>query len=257
MSQGAEHAPDVKALLLDVEGTTTPVSFVYEVLFPYARRHLRSYLTVSAGSAEVREAAALLTAEWSDDIAGGDSVPTRQPNARDPESLHDYLSWLMDHDRKSPGLKLIQGRIWDRGYQDGELRGQVFADVQSAFARWAAMGVAIGIYSSGSVLAQRLLFAHSDSGNIATLIDHYFDTSVGPKRAPESYERIASAFRLDPPEIAFISDVDAELEAARDAGCRVLMCVRPGNAATTSNVAPIVHSFDVLDAALGLATRRD
>ena len=236
-------------ILLDIEGTTTPIAFVTGTLFPYARKHLPLYLEQQGGTPDGRRAVSRLRAEYEADRARGEALPQWAPGA--------YLDWLMDHDRKSPGLKLIQGRIWDRGYQDGELRGQVFADVQSAFARWAAMGVAIGIYSSGSVLAQRLLFAHSDSGNIATLIDHYFDTSVGPKRAPESYERIASAFRLDPPEIAFISDVDAELEAARDAGCRVLMCVRPGNGATNSRVAPIVHSFDVLDAALGLATRRD
>jgi enolase-phosphatase E1 len=251
-----EQAPPVRAVLLDVEGTTTPVSFVYDVLFPYARRGLHGFLAAHAGSDDLSDVAAMLAAEWSADAARGELVSVRRPVEHDLESLNDYLNWLMDRDRKSPALKLIQGKIWEQGYRDGVLRGQVFADVRAAFARWSAAGVTIAIYSSGSVLAQRLLFAHSDSGDLTPAIARYFDTSVGPKKSAESYARIATALDLVPSELAFVSDVDAEVRAAHAAGCRVVMCVRPGNAETASSVAVAVSSFDGLDAILGLANER-
>jgi len=246
----------IRGILLDIEGTTTPISFVYDVLFPYARRHLDRYLAANLGAPGVMEVAALLADEWSADAARGESVPRRRPHQNDAASLSEYLNSLMDRDRKSPGLKLLQGRIWEQGYDDGELRGEVFADVPPAFARWRDAGLMIAIYSSGSVLAQRLLFAHSDHGDLTRWISRYFDTEMGQKRAAESYARIASSLHLEPDEIAFISDVDAELEAARDAGCHVVMCVRPGNAARISQIAPVVESFDAIDAALRLAAAR-
>jgi enolase-phosphatase E1 len=255
VTNGTEHAPRVRALLLDVEGTTTPVSFVYDVLFPYARSHLRAYLAAHLGSADMNEAAAMLADEWVADVAGDGALSARPPAANDLGSLRDYLNALMDRDRKSPGLKLIQGRIWEQGYRDGQLRGQVFADVPRALARWNAAGLTIAIYSSGSVLAQRMLFAHSDAGDLTRSIAHYFDTSVGPKRSPESYARIAVALRLAPAEVAFVSDVDAELEAARDAGCRVVMCVRPGNSTEVSRIASTARWFDEIDGLLRLSTQ--
>ncbi len=256
MTETGEGARQIRALLLDVEGTTTPVSFVYDVLFPYARRHLDRYLATNLGAPGVIEIAALLGDEWSSDAGRGESVPRRRPHHNDAESLSEYLNWLMDRDRKSPALKLLQGRIWEQGYDDGELRGEVFADVPPAFARWRDAGLTIAIYSSGSVLAQRLLFAHSDQGDLTPFVARYFDTAMGPKRAPESYVRIASSLDLEAREIAFVSDVDAELEAAHHAGCHVVMCVRPGNAARVSQIAPVVESFDAIDIALRLAAAR-
>ena len=245
-TDGGPLAPTIRAILLDVEGTTTPVSFVYDVLFPYARRHLRDYLESRVSGGGLDNAARMLAGEWAADVAHGEPVPPVRPASDEVASVADYLSWLMDRDRKSPGLKLIQGEIWERGYHDGELRGQVFPDVPRAFATWTAAGVAIAIYSSGSVLAQRLLFAHSTAGDLTSSIAYYFDTAVGGKRSPESYSRIAGALGLAPVDVAFISDVDAELEAARAAGCSVVMCVREGNAAASSRVVPVVHSFDEL-----------
>jgi enolase-phosphatase E1 len=238
--------PRPRAVLLDVEGTTTPVSFVYDVLFPYARRHLRAYVATQLGSIEMDDAATMLADEWSGDDSRGEPVPPRRPTATDADSICDYLSLLMDRDRKSPGLKRIQGKIWEQGYLNGELRGQVFPDVPRAFTEWSAAGVAIAIYSSGSTLAQRLLFSHSTAGDLTPSIGHYFDTAVGAKRSPDSYARIVAALDRSPGELTFISDVDAELEAARDAGVGVVMCVREGNATTTSRVAPTIHSFDEL-----------
>src|SRR4029079_9393688 len=156
------------------------------------------------GAPGLIEVAALLADEWSADVARGESEPRRRPHHNDAESLSAYLKWLMDRDRKSPGLKLLQGRIWEQGYDDGELRGQVFADVPAAFARARDAGLALAIYSSGSVLAQRLLFAHSDQADLTPFIARYFDTAMGPKRAPESYARIVSSLDGEPGEIAFV-----------------------------------------------------
>lgn len=253
MTDSGERARKIRALLLDVEGTTTPISFVYDVLFPYARRHLDRYLAANAGAAQVNEVAALLADEWSADAARGEPVPRRRPHPNDAESLSEYLKWLMDRDRKAPALKLIQGWIWEQGYDDGELRGQVFDDVPPAFSRWSDAGLTIAIYSSGSVLAQRLLFAHSDHGDLTRWIARHFDTESGAKRSPESYARIASVLDLEPADIAFVSDVDEELAAASKAGCRVVMCVRPGNDTTVSRTAPTVESFEAIDACLALS----
>jgi enolase-phosphatase E1 len=244
-------APRVRAFLLDIEGTTTPVSFVYDVLFPYARRRLDDYLAARVGSATLTKLATTLADEWSADFARGEVGDIARPSADEPISLARYLAWLMDRDRKSPALKLVQGEIWETGYRDGELRGQVFEDVPSAFTRWSSAGSILAIYSSGSVLAQRLLFANSEMGDLTPAIAQYFDTAVGAKRSSESYTRIARALHVMPADIVFISDVDQELEAAREAGYRILMCARPGNAATSSRIAPTVHSFDEVDQSLG------
>jgi len=238
-----EHG--IHVVLLDIEGTTTPMAFVYDVLFPFARAHLRTYLQQNAGSTAVREAAALLRDEWKHDAAL-DEKPPDWPDPT-PASAAPYVEWLTDRDRKSPGLKLLQGLIWQRGYAEGVLRGDVFADVAPAFRRWRERGVAIAIYSSGSVLAQRLLFGTTPSGDLTTDIAAFFDTDVGPKRSRDSYRRIAELLRVPAAEILFVSDVREELEAAQSAGCRVLLAVRPGN--RVERVGPFdaaltVHSFD-------------
>jgi enolase-phosphatase E1 len=240
-------APRVRAIVLDVEGTTTPVSFVYDVLFPYARRHLDEYLAARAGSADLASLASALRDEWSADNARDDPPSVAKPSVSDPASVAEFLRWLMDRDRKSPTLKRVQGDIWETGYRDGALRSQVFADVPAALARWSAAGITIAIYSSGSVLAQRLLFANSEAGDLTPAIDQYFDTGVGPKRSVESYAIIARVLGVAPKDILFVSDVDQELEAARTAEYRIAMCARPGNAVASSSIGPTVASFDEID----------
>ena len=254
MTSTNERARPIRALVLDVEGTTTPVSFVYDVLFPFARQHLDRYLSEHADSADVHEAVAMLTAEWSAAAARGEPTSPRSP-ANDLVSLSEHLNWLMDRDQKSPGLKQLQGLVWEEGYRDRRLRGEVFPDVVDALARWNTAGLTVAIYSSGSVLAQRLLFAHTEFGDLTPLIARNFDTAVGAKRERESYASIAASLEIDAAELAFVSDVDAELVAALAAGCRPVMCVRPGNAATSSRVAPTVDSFDDIDALLSLAMK--
>jgi enolase-phosphatase E1 len=233
----------IHVVLLDIEGTTTPIAFVYDVLFPFARAHLRAYLQQNADSTAVREAVALLRDEWTRDAAL-DEKPPDWPDDRAPASAAPYVEWLMDRDRKSPALKLLQGLIWQRGYAEGVLRGDVFADVAPAFRRWRERGVAIAIYSSGSVLAQRLLFSTTPSGNLTTEVAAFFDTAVGPKTSRDSYRRIADALRVPAGEMLFVSDVRGELDAAESAGCRVLLAVRPGNRVERFDAAMTVHSFD-------------
>ena len=208
----------VRGILLDIEGTTTPIAFVHEVLFSYARAHARGFLTKD--SDEVRADIALLREEHAAD---------KSNNLQPPESIPDYIDWLIDRDRKSTALKSLQGKIWRQGYLDGSLKSQVFVDVAPAFERWRRAGLKIGIFSSGSVLAQQLLFAHTDAGDLTGFIDDYFDTNVGKKGDAESYRKIAAAMNLEPSEILFISDVVAELEAAQESGMKTLLSIRPGN----------------------------
>ena len=234
------------ALLLDIEGTTTPIDFVYEVLFPYARTHVRAYLANHLSSEELRSDIASLLEENAEDLRLGLEPPLLRGPA-DHVLLDDvvaYIHWLMDRDSKTTALKTIQGKIWDEGYRKGELHSQVFEDVPGAFVRWRQQGKAICIYSSGSVLAQKLLFANTEAGDLTPYISAFFDTNIGPKRERESYRRIASELKLPPREIVFVSDVTAELDAAAEAGFETLLCVRPGNHSQPASTHATIQSFD-------------
>ena len=233
------------ALLLDVEGTTTPEDFVTRVLFPYAREHVRDFLLRRAS--EVRDDLALLFSEHDADRRMGQSPPPWRGGspAESLDSATAYVHWLMDRDRKSTALKALQGRIWDEGYQAGHLRGQVYPDVPRAFARWRAQGRDVAVFSSGSVLAQKLLFSRSEAGDLTPSIRAYFDTTTGAKGDAESYRKIAHALGHAPAEVLFLSDATAELDAARAAGMATGLCVREaGRPGSTDH--PVVHSFDEL-----------
>ena len=238
------RAVGVGAVVLDIEGTTTPISFVSDVLFPFARAHLREHLAEHQDTPELAEVVGLLREEWMRDRP--DELPPGAGAAPDEsaDALAAYIGWLMDHDRKSPGLKLLQGQIWRRGYEDGTLRGEVFADVPAAFVRWRGAGIEIATYSSGSVLAQRLLFGLSTAGDLARHIGSFFDTGVGAKREVASYRRIAE--RMDYPgrELLFVSDVAEELTAAATAGWQTALSVRPGNPPQQWSGGPMIRSFD-------------
>ena len=217
----------LRAILLDIEGTTTPIAFVHDVLFSYARDHVREFLAENSAAEDI----ALLREEQAVDVSDA------------PESIEEYVEWLIKLDRKSTALKSLQGKIWRQGYEDGSLKSQVFADVAPAFERWRDRGLKIGIFSSGSVLAQQLLFAHTEVGDLTPFIDSYFDTNVGKKGDAESYRQIAKALGLDPKEILFISDVTAELDAANQAGMKTLLCIRPGNS-EQPQLYPSIRTFD-------------
>ena len=216
----------IRSIVLDIEGTTTPIAFVHDVLFSYARTHVENYLAKHAEADDVRKDIELLRAEHAADTRNGNQPP---PLTTTPDAVVNYINWLIDLDRKSTGLKSLQGKIWHEGYSDGTLRSQVFPDVAPALARWRVSGLTISIFSSGSVLAQQLLFAHTEAGDLTSFISNYFDTSVGKKGEPESYRRIAETIGLPPSEVLFISDVVSELSAAREAGMKPVLSIRPGN----------------------------
>jgi len=244
--------------LLDVEGTIAPISLVSEQLFPYARVHFESYL--KSGIADLQknhesleqsleegslmrnllmlsvenreeqdpEAPRMLTPELQSGQKNASMNPTTSPSAFIPRALK-YIYWLMDRDRKSTALKSLQGKIWKAGFESGELKGQLFADVPPALERWSAQG-RVAIYSSGSVDAQKLLFRYSTFGDLSALIGDYFDTRPGAKTSAASYAAIAAAMKVAPGEVCFFSDVVRELDPAREAGMKTRLVVRTGNA---------------------------
>ncbi|MEQ1822080.1 MAG: acireductone synthase [Fimbriimonadaceae bacterium] len=195
------------AYLLDIEGTTTPIDFVTRTLFPYARKYLSQYVQ-SGISSEI-----LVELEQEPDWSG----------SRD---LVEYLQSLMDQDRKSTGLKMIQGQIWESGYASGELHAEIYPEVELAMRNWIKAGATLHIFSSGSVLAQRLLFGHLPEGDLTPLITSYFDTTTGPKRVPESYGKIANSIGRNPAEILFLSDIIEEVDAARAVGMTATQVLR-------------------------------
>jgi len=239
----------VRGVVLDIEGTTTPISFVYDVLFPYARTHLREFLETHGPSGLLAEVDRQLREEHAADVARGDAPPPLPADVSSGNAvdLEPYVLWLMDRDRKSTGLKSLQGKIWEAGYRAGDLegKGEVYADVRPALARWHDAGKRIAIFSSGSVQAQRNLFANTTAGDLSAFLSAYFDTTTGPKRETQSYQRIAAELGCRPEEVLFVSDVPAELDAARSAGMRTALCVR-GAPPETANGHPVIHTFTEL-----------
>jgi len=216
----------IRAILLDIEGTTTPIAFVHEVLFSYARDHAKEFLENNIDDDDVHADIARLREEHAADVSNGQQPPAIND---DIDSLVAYIEWLIARDRKSTGLKSLQGKIWRQGYTDGSLKSQVYADVAPSFARWRAKGWTISIFSSGSALAQQLLFAHTEAGDLTGFISEYFDTNVGKKGEAESYRKIAETLNASPDDVLFVSDVVAELDAAKEAGMQTLLSIRPGN----------------------------
>ena len=237
------------AILLDIEGTTTPIRFVTEVLFPYARQHLRSHIEQHAGTDQHDGIFTALREEHASALRAGENVT---PWADEPPTARlaaaaAFVEWLMDRDRKSTALKELQGKIWEEGFRRGELVGDVFPDVRPALLRWRNDRVYVGIFSSGSVLAQQLLFRHSSDGDLTGFLQGYFDTRVGPKGDSDSYRRIAESVGLPSVQVMFLSDVTRELDAARAAGMQVRLVVRPGNAAASPDHGyQVIRSFDEL-----------
>jgi enolase-phosphatase E1 len=229
-------------VLLDVEGTTTPVDFVYRVLFPHARERVRDFLEAHADDPEVARDVSALRDEHTSDQAAGNAPPAWDGSV---DTVAVYARWLMDQDRKLTPLKALQGRIWAEGYAAGQLRGQVFDDVPRALARWTASGRRVAIFSSGSVLAQKLIFGHSDHGDLTRFLSAYFDTTTGAKRDAESYRRIAEAVGEPAAGGLFVSDVVAELDAARGAGLATALAVRSPQK-PEPNGHRVIASFDEL-----------
>ncbi len=189
------------AILTDIEGTTTPIAFVHDVLFPYARARLPDFLAAHAA----------------------ENLP----------DLATLLGW-MDRDEKIPVLKDIQGRIWESGYRSGEIKGVIYPDVPPVLQRWAKAGMRLYVYSSGSIAAQKLLFGCSDAGDLTPFFQGFFDTGVGPKRDAASYSLICRGANISPGEFLFLSDVEAELDAAASAGLQTCQLARPADGTAPS-----------------------
>jgi len=218
----------VSGILLDIEGTTSSIGFVYDVMFPYARRELDAYLEEHWQTDDCRAACEQIARD-----AGfaslGQFVGEGATAAEARLAIKNEVVRLMDDDVKATGLKQLQGLIWQRGFTSNEMKAHVYDDVPPALIRWNANGINVRIYSSGSVAAQRLFFGHTEYGDLLKHFGGHYDTTTGPKKEAASYTKIAGDFKLPPEEILFLSDVVAELDAARDAGLRTCLCLRPGN----------------------------
>jgi enolase-phosphatase E1 len=235
----------IRVILLDIEGTTTTVDFVYKTLFPYASRKLESFLREHSKNPEFQPLIRELHAQHESDERHGLQPPNWHDNP-DPariDSAAGYGQWLMARDSKCMPLKLLQGKIWQQGYASGELHGEVFPDVPVAFERWRRQNRKICIYSSGSVLAQQLLFRTSTSGDLTTYIYAFFDTGVGAKTEKHSYKKIAAALSQTPEQFLFISDAVKEIEAAKSVGMQTRLCVREEHPPEGADVSGVIHDF--------------
>ncbi len=240
------HGSPAKVILLDIEGTTTPIDFVYKTLFPYARRRLEEFLRCYWAEPGVQSDIDRLRKQYQFDTEQKLQPPVWADDSRESRlaSALAYAQWLMDRDSKTTALKSLQGKIWQEGYRSGELHGEVFSDVPPALARWSQQQKKIGIFSSGSVLAQMLLFSSTTSGDLTRFIAAYFDTAIGAKTEPESYRKIAASLGLTGPEVVFISDTVRELDAARKAGMETALCARSKNQEANAAGYLVIHTFD-------------
>lgn len=226
----------VRAIVTDIEGTTTPLAFVHEVLFPYARQRLASFCRAQAGQPAV--AAALAEART---LAGSPDL--------DLDGTVTLLEGWMAEDRKAGPLKTLQGLIWRGGYESGTLKGQVHADAAAELRRWHGRGLPLYVYSSGSEEAQRLIFGYSDQGDLTPLFSGYFDTRVGAKVEAASYATIARAIGVEAKAILFLTDHAGEVAVAQAAGLQVFRIDRalPPEHRGADAASPVAGSFTVVE----------
>ncbi|WP_115160513.1 acireductone synthase [Synechococcus sp. UW86] len=219
-------------LLLDIEGTTCPVSFVSDVLFPFAKQELSHYIKQHWDKSPDNEQIQAAKKEWLDDRST-ESIQIKQQvtkgEAEEIDGLIQYLKHLISIDKKSTALKDLQGKIWEHGYKNGELKSQLFPETSECLREWREQGLTLSVYSSGSIQAQKLLYRHSPAGDLEKFFSHWFDTHTGPKKSAESYKTIAEQLHSSPNKIWFVSDNGAECDAARSAGMHTLFSLRDGN----------------------------
>lgn len=224
---------EIRAIVTDIEGTTSSISFVRDVLFPYARKRLPAFIETHGDRSEVQH--------WLHEAAkeAGYVEATRQ------EVVELLLRWI-DEDRKSTALKALQGMIWQEGYEAGDYQAHMYPEVAARLRAWRAEGLRLYVYSSGSVPAQKLFFGYSEAGDLTPLFAGYFDTETGPKRERISYERIADAIGEQPEHLLFLSDIVEELDAARGAGLRTAWLVRPPHPLPAQSQHPAFADFDAI-----------
>ncbi|XP_060103113.1 enolase-phosphatase E1 [Heteronotia binoei] len=233
---------EVTVILLDIEGTTTPIAFVKDILFPYVKDNIKDYLRRHWEEEECQQDVGLLRKQAEEDSHMDGVVPIPLETRDGEEEIErviqaviDNVHWQMSSDRKSTALKQLQGHIWRAAYENGCVKGEFFEDVVPAIRKWRERGMKIYVYSSGSMEAQKLLFQHSTEGNILELFDGHFDTKIGSKVDSESYQRIAASIGCSPNNILFLTDVTREADAAEEADIHVAIVVRPGNAGLTDD----------------------
>jgi len=236
---------DYSVCLFDIEGTTTPISFVHEVLFPYSKEKISDFIL--NGNLAPKIVSDLISENRNDIQDGLFSAPILgSDHIVNLPALVSYLQYLIRVDRKSKPLKEIQGQIWKVGYEKGELQSILFADVPLFFGRLAENQIKMAIYSSGSVEAQKYIFRHSNFGDLTKYISFYFDTNVGGKRDQNSYLEISRQIDINPKSILFFTDIKEEADAANEAGVAAFILEREGNHPQPHHTHPILHDFSTL-----------
>ncbi len=223
----------IRSILTDIEGTTSSISFVKDVLFPYARERLPAFVATRADVPEVQH--------WLQEAAREAGLVA----ASEQELIELLIGWI-DADRKSTALKALQGMIWEEGYRGSDFVAHVYADAARCLRAWHARGITLHVYSSGSVPAQKLLFAHTGAGDLSGLFNGYFDTTTGPKRDASSYARIATGIGEPPAAILFLSDIVEELDAARAAGMQTCLVARAPGRCPDQGIHRCVADFDAI-----------
>ena len=219
-------------LLLDIEGTTCPASFVSDVLFPFAKQKLSHYIKQHWHKTPHNKPIQAAMKEWLDDQSPESMQIKQQATKGDNEEIEaliQYLKHLINIDKKSTALKDLQGKIWEHGYSNGDLKSQLFPETAECLREWREQGITLSVYSSGSIQAQKLLYRHSSNGDLEDLFSHWFDTHTGPKKSTGSYTTIAKQLHSAPNKIWFVSDNGAECDSARLAGMHTLFSLREGN----------------------------
>ena len=234
-----------KVVLLDIEGTTSAIDFVHTTMFDYARNNLEDFLVSSFETKETIETLEVFAQDEKQPSLAAFLVGTSS-KAEKIDRIVNLASKRMKEDSKATGLKALQGLVWRKGFNNGELKGHIYNDVPDAFNRWKKSGITIAIYSSGSILAQKIYFANTIFGNLGTLISNHFDTTSGPKRISSSYENITNILNAKAGDILFLSDVTEELDAAKAAGMATGLLIRPGNKPAGNNDHIAYHDFNTL-----------
>jgi enolase-phosphatase E1 len=247
------HLNNINHVVLDIEGTTCPIQFVAETLFPYASQHLDAYIRAHQHEGGLQTLLLEIRDHWQNsnpnDMAFScqAEIPGKAELQANWQLITPYIKWLIDSDLKLTSLKDLQGLIWEDGYAKGKLKGPLFEDVAPALRLWQQQGTTLSVYSSGSVRAQQLLYGHSTAGNLIGLFHHWFDTRIGSKQSAASYMQIAASINARPEQVLFISDSIPELQAASAAGMCVLFSNRPGNPEVPICPWPTITTFEALD----------
>ena len=231
-------------VLLDIEGTTSSIDFVHEVMFPFARKRVPEFVATNWDSDQLNSCIALLANDLGESSVESWLTGDAESNQ---QTVIDAVCGMIDNDVKATGLKQLQGIIWKSGFHSGEMVAHLYDDTAPALRRWKEQGLDLRIYSSGSIAAQKLFFGHSVGGDLLDLFSAHYDTTTGPKKEAESYRKIVADAGVDANRIVFVSDIAAELDAAAEAGLQTVLSIRPGNAAVENiDDYHAIESFETL-----------